>query len=90
MFPDNIVEMAFREYETVLVPRYKYNITFANGTSIIKKDKGKYQSNCELLFELVSQLFNESKKILNHDLIWLNRAYLNSEARVILFEKNLH
>lgn len=32
LFPDNMIEMAFREYETVLAPQYKY-VILANGTN---------------------------------------------------------
>jgi solute carrier family 1 (high affinity glutamate transporter) protein 2 len=37
LFPDNIIEMAFTEYETTFTPRYKFNITFENGTSVVFK-----------------------------------------------------
>lgn len=33
LFPDNIVEMTFREYETKLVPVYKYRLFYSNGTN---------------------------------------------------------
>ena len=34
LFPDNLIEIAFREYETVLVPEYVYRIVYANGTNL--------------------------------------------------------
>lgn len=34
LFPDNIVEVAFREYETVLVPQYHWLIMHKNGTNL--------------------------------------------------------
>lgn len=37
LFPDNIIEMAFREYETNFQPEYKWQIMFPNGTNITKK-----------------------------------------------------
>lgn len=33
LFPDNIIEMAFREYETGFQPEYKWNVMFADGTN---------------------------------------------------------
>jgi len=35
LFPDNIVEMAFRQHETRLAYVYKYNLTYDNGTTLI-------------------------------------------------------
>ena len=39
LFPDNIVEMGFRQYETKLVPIYYYKITFneSNITNIFNR-----------------------------------------------------
>lgn len=33
LFPDNIIEMAFREYETSFQPEYKYHLLYSNGTN---------------------------------------------------------
>ncbi|RNA37480.1 excitatory amino acid transporter 3 [Brachionus plicatilis] len=33
LFPDNIIEMAFREYETTFQQEYKYHLLYSNGTN---------------------------------------------------------
>ena len=34
LFPDNIVEIAFREYETILTPEYHWMISYKNGSNL--------------------------------------------------------
>ncbi|CAF0717381.1 unnamed protein product [Brachionus calyciflorus] len=37
LFPDNIIEMAFREYETQFQAEYKYHLLYSNGTNMSLK-----------------------------------------------------
>lgn len=45
LFPDNIIEMAFREYETSFVPEYKWNIVGNNTNTTQKNLPFNFSSN---------------------------------------------